>query len=129
VDQEQDGILPFKADDGESAVPLWDVLNRKLYFGGKLVKAFTSPANYQEAILAGFEAQGWPIAIEAPRQGQTDARHHVCLERAVRRLNGNQRTRLLSFHVRASGKNVTWEQILEKSSVAEVMRFQRDTRD
>jgi hypothetical protein len=129
VDQEQDGILPFKFPDGGSVTPYWDSLNRKLYFRGELVKAFTSPADHQEAILAAFQAQGWPPSIPNPLAGDTEAQRHLRQERAVRRLKGNQHARLLDFHVRAGGKNVTWEVILEKSSVAEVPPLQRDARD
>jgi hypothetical protein len=119
--EEHVGILPFTTPNGGADVPQWDSLNRKLYFRGELIKAFTSPADHQEAILAAFQARGWPPAIVNPLPGDTDEERHQRLERAVRRLNGKQRTRSLGFHVRGWGKNITWEIITQKSPVAGVV--------
>jgi hypothetical protein len=126
---EPDGILPFKTPQTNADVPHWDSVNRKLYFRGELVKAFTSPADHQESILDVLEALGWPPSAAAPTLGSTDEEQHVRMERAVRRLNGRQHTRLLVFHVRARGKIITWEHFLEKTSVPEVTCEQGDAKD
>jgi hypothetical protein len=109
VAQQQEGILPFKSPNNGADIPHWDSVNRQLYFRGELVKAFTSPADYQEPILAAFEALGWPLSIDNPLPGDTQEERHLHLERAVRRLNGHQRKPSLRFHVRAAGKKVAWE--------------------
>jgi hypothetical protein len=95
------------------AVPQWNGQLRQLQLRGELVKAFTSPADEQEAILQVFQEQGWPKSIDNPlSRKKTKKVRHKQLENIVRRLNGNQRSRRLRFHVCDKGRKIWWEEIL-----------------
>jgi hypothetical protein len=73
------------------------------------VKWFRVPAGNQEAILAAFQEQRWPVRIDDPlpcRHG-TDPKER--LHAAIRRLNGRQLRRLLRFRGDGTGMGVRWE--------------------
>src|SRR5262245_50015043 len=53
---------PLKAGRG----PRYDEARRQLWLDGVLVKAFRQPAASQMAVLAAFEAAGWPGVIDDP---------------------------------------------------------------
>jgi hypothetical protein len=95
------------------AVPQWNGQLRQLHFRGELVKAFTSPADEQGAILQVFQEQGWPKSIDNPlSRKKTKKVRHKQLENLVQRLNGNQRSRRLRFHVCDKGRQIWWEEIM-----------------
>lgn len=129
MEQQQEVILPIETPAAGIDVPFWDRRKRRLYFRSELVKAFTSPASHQEMILSAFQEQGWPEAVVNPLPGASEDERHLRLERAVRRLNGRQRSQLLAFHVCAAGTNVSWEHFFQKSSGTEVLALPRDVKD
>ena len=76
---------------------------------GYIVKQFKVPSPSQEAILAAFEEEGWPVAIDdpLPPQPEQDPKHR--LRQTIQSLNANQKNRLLHFRGDGSGQRILWE--------------------
>jgi hypothetical protein len=113
-------IAPTPGEDGrrarphhkgraKRAKPRWDGRLRRLWVGKELVKWFRVPAGNQEAILAAFQEQRWPVRIDdpLPRSHETDPKER--LHATIRRLNGRQLRRLLRFLGDGTGMGVCWE--------------------
>jgi hypothetical protein len=98
---------PGAAD--EDLMPRWDSERRELLLGKKLVKHFLVPADNQEHILSAFQEEGWPPRIDDPLPPQRYLEPKRRLAEAIRRLNRNQKTRLLRFHSNGHGNGVCWE--------------------
>ncbi len=74
-----------------------------------IVKQFNVPSPNQEAILAAFEEEGWPSAIDdpLPPQPEQDPKHR--LRNTIQKLNANQKHPLLHFRGDGSGQRILWE--------------------
>jgi hypothetical protein len=90
-----------------SLQPVWDPLRRELRLGQFVLKRFRQPAKTQEAILAAFQEDGWPVRIDSPIPGGNDANAHDRLRDCVRRLN-EQTEGLLCFESDGTGEGVLW---------------------
>ena len=62
------GIAAVTGDGaaGENETPVWDAGCRELRLRGQIVKRFKVPSPIQESILAAFQEEGWPSAIDDP---------------------------------------------------------------
>jgi hypothetical protein len=80
-------------------VPAWDATARRLRFRDKLCKAFKKPAPAQEKILAAFQEEGWPDAIDDPLDAGK-------LGRTVESLN--DRLQHVKFTLNGAGTGVCW---------------------
>jgi hypothetical protein len=92
-----------------ACVPFWDRDRRTLRMDGCIVKQFKVLSPSQEAILAAFEEEGWPAAIDdpLPPHPEQDAKHR--LRNTIQSLNANQKNALLHFRGDGSGQRILWE--------------------
>ena len=90
--------------------PQWDGQRRVLRFEGQVVKHFKVPSSNQEVILAAFQEEGWPTAIDDPLPFAVDLAPKYRLRQAIRRLNNNQENRLLRFRGDGTGERILWEE-------------------
>jgi hypothetical protein len=101
--------------------PHWDADRRILWYGGQLVKRYTTKlAVCQVAILSAFEEDGWPPRIDDPLPRATNMVPRIRLHEAIKRLNGGQR--LIIFGADGTGEGITWTaqvRILENRSTPE----------
>jgi hypothetical protein len=95
--------------DRVQCVPSWDRDRRVLRMDGCIVKQFKVPSPSQEAILAVFEEEGWPAAIDdpLPPHGEQDQKRR--LRNTIQSLNANQKSPLLFFRGDGSGERIIWE--------------------
>jgi hypothetical protein len=80
-------------------VPRWDGTARLLRFRGEECKRFRKPARDQEKVLAAFQEEGWPDAIDDPLPSGK-------LARTVESLN--DRLRHIKFSLNGTGTGVCW---------------------
>ncbi|HEV3436966.1 MAG TPA: hypothetical protein VG122_06385 [Gemmata sp.] len=80
--------------------PHWDATARVLYYLGQECKRFKKNAPDQEKILAAFEEEGWPEAIDDPLPGNK-------LARTVESLN--DRLHHIKFRLNGAGRGVCWQ--------------------
>ena len=87
--------------------PHWDVDRRALWYGGQLVKSYTSKlAVCAVTILSAFEEDGWPPRIDDPLPRVTNVVPRIRLHDAIVRLNNGQR--LIVFGGDGTGEGVIW---------------------
>jgi hypothetical protein len=98
------------ATNGNAAPPRphWNADRRELTYRGRLVKRYRRPAANQERILAAFEEEGWPAAIDDPLPGEPNADPRERLHEAVRRLNGRQQQAQILFERDGTGGRILW---------------------
>jgi hypothetical protein len=82
-----------------SAVPTWDGTARRLLFRGQVCKQFARPAPNQERILATFQEEGWPDAVDDPLPAGK-------LAQTVESLN--DRLQHIKFRLNGAGTGVCW---------------------
>ncbi len=92
-----------------ACVPVWDRDRRVLRMDGCVIKQFKVPSPSQEAILAAFEEEGWPPAIDDPLPPQVEQDSKRRLRNTIQSLNANQRHPLLHFRGDGSGQRIVWE--------------------
>lgn len=103
---------PLRWPDGDGTdaanmtCPRWDGQRRELWWGQKLVRHYRNPAPHQEAILAAFEEEGWPPAIDDPLSPISGVDHHLHLANVLKGLNRRQST--LVFMLDSSGQQILW---------------------
>ncbi len=90
-------------------VPQWDAGSRELRVGRVLVKRFRQRASSQQMILAVFEEEGWPHAIDDPLPPKADVDSRARLHDAIKRLNQHQKKQLIHFQGDGTGQRVMWE--------------------
>jgi hypothetical protein len=100
----------------ESDTPVWDAEYRELRVRGHVVKQFRVPSPGQESILAAFQEDGWPAAIDDPLPPQPEQDTKRRLRNTIQNLNANQRIRLIRFHGDGSGERVLWELLANPST-------------
>jgi hypothetical protein len=97
------------AESPYADMPFWEGVRRELRVGATLVKCFKQPAPYQEAILAAFEEEGWPLRIDDPLPPKPDRDPKRHLHDTINNLNRNQRERLIHFFGDGHAEGVCWE--------------------
>jgi hypothetical protein len=112
---------PAEAPTGDSLAsgkhPSWDAARRELRLGDRVVKRYRVPSTSQEVILAAFEEEGWPAAIDDPLPPMEDQDPKRRLRTTIQSLNTNQRSPLLHFRGDGSGERVLWERIDQRATV------------
>ena len=91
---------------------MWDRNRRVLRMDGCVVKQFKVPSPSQETVLAAFEEEGWPPAIDDPLPPQPEQDPKCRLRRTIQKLNANQKHPLLRFRGDGSGQRILWESTL-----------------
>jgi len=91
--------------------PCWDAALRRLTWKGQPVKEFRIPAENQEALLAQFEKEGWPLRIEDPLQRVEGLDRKARLHDSIKALNRNQVNRLVRFQGDGTTRGVLWSPI------------------
>lgn len=91
--------------------PRWDADDRTLYVGNLVVKEYRVRSPNQEAVLAAFQEEDWPHYIDDPLSPVPDQSPKQRLRDTVKRLNENQRSRLVRFRGDGTGERVRWELI------------------
>jgi hypothetical protein len=89
--------------------PTWDRDRQQLRLGNLIVKQFKVPAANQEAILAAFQEEDWPVRIDDPLPPKSDQDPKRRLHDTINSLNRNQKRPLLRFVGDGSGEGVRWE--------------------
>jgi hypothetical protein len=89
--------------------PTWDRDLQQLRLGNVIVKQFKVPAANQEAILAAFQEEDWPVRIDDPLSPKSDQDPKRRLHDTINSLNRNRRRPLLRFVGDGSGQGVRWE--------------------
>jgi hypothetical protein len=105
------GVAAIAGDGaaGENDTPVWDAACRELRLRGQIVKRFKVPSPIQESILAAFEEEGWPAAIDDPLPPHPEQDQRRRLRNTIQNLNTNQRVPLIHFRGDGSGERVLWE--------------------
>ena len=80
-----------------------------LYWDGQIVKQFKVPSPTQESILAAFEEEGWPAAIDDPLPPQPEQDSKRRMRNTIQHLNANQKVPLVFFRGDGSGQRILWE--------------------
>jgi hypothetical protein len=91
------------------SMPSWDCDRRVLCVLGCVVKLYKVPSASQEAILAAFEEEGWPSAIDDPLPPHPEQDSKRRLRNTIQSLNANQKNSLLRFRGDGSGQRILWE--------------------
>jgi hypothetical protein len=91
---------PADAPPPPREVPTWDGTARRLLFRGQVCKQFARPAPNQELILAAFQEESWPDAIDDPLPGGK-------LGQTVESLN--ERLGHIKFRLNGAGTGVCWQ--------------------
>jgi hypothetical protein len=99
----------------KSAGPSWDGDRKVLRFDGQLVKQFKVPSPNQEAILAAFEEESWPAAIDDPLPPQPGMEEKCRLRATIQSLNAHHAKCLLRFRGDGSGQRVVWERVARRA--------------
>jgi hypothetical protein len=89
--------------------PTWDRDRQQLRLGNVIVKQFKVPAANQEAILAAFQEEDWPVRIDDPLPPKAEQDPKRRLHDTINSLNRNQKRPLLRFVGDGSGQGVRWE--------------------
>ena len=109
----QTGVIPFFQTPGAgvhtSRAPAWDGDYRVLRLGEVVVKQFMVPSPSQEAVLAAFEEEGWPPAVDDPLPPRPEQDAKRRLRSTIQSLNANQKNPLLHFRGDGTGCRVVWE--------------------
>ncbi len=95
--------------EGAVCLPTWDNQRRILRVGGRIVKKYRQPSFCQEAVLAAFEEEGWPAAIDDPLRPHPDQDPKRRLRDTITALNANQVNSILRFRGDGSGVRILWE--------------------
>jgi hypothetical protein len=103
------GSVRTRGADGGPPLPTWDRDRRILRLDGRIVKQFKVPSPTQEAVLAAFDEEGWPAAIDDPLPPHPDQDPKRRLRNTIQHLNANQKNPLLCFRGDGSGERVLWE--------------------
>ena len=102
-------MVPPTALRGESDTPVWDAEHRELRVREQVVKRYKVPCPGQESILAAFQEEGWPPAIDDPLPPHPEQDQRRRLRNTIQNLNANQRITLIRFGGDGSGERVLWE--------------------
>ncbi len=103
---------PAAADRGlapeADPTPSWDAKEHTLTWQGRVVKHFKGDAPSQEAILAGFQAAGWPHCILAASVMPAATRTKRLLRATVENLTRSVEP-ALRFGLEGNGTRICWK--------------------
>lgn len=107
------GVLATHCGDGEDwdVRPIWDRQRRELRVAGVMVKQFKVPAANQEAILAAFDEEGWPVRVDDPLPPRPEQDPKRRLHDTINSLNRNQKHPLVRFTGDGSGQGILWSSV------------------
>jgi hypothetical protein len=91
--------------------PTWEASRRVLVWGGRTVKRLQRAAEAQEAVLAAFEAQGWPERIDDPLTRDAALEPKQRLRDTVKNLNRHLPAGTIRFHTDGQGRGVRWQAV------------------
>ena len=91
------------------AKPRWNADQRELWWAGRLLKSYRHVAFNQWAVLAAFEAAGWPRRIEDPLRHEIKKHAKSRRRETIRSLNRELRRTPLRFRSDGMG-GIRWEQ-------------------
>jgi hypothetical protein len=97
------------AEGGLGPKPSWDPDRRVLRVGDEIVKQFRVPSPSQEVVLAAFEEEGWPPAIDDPLPPHAEQDRKRRLSNTIQSLNASHKTPLLHFRGNGTGDRIYWE--------------------
>lgn len=97
----------------ETILPCWDATLRQLRVGDVVVKEFRQPSMRQVAVLAGFQAQGWPPRIDDPLSAADADNVQGLLHFTIQNLNRNQLRKLIHFSGDGTRRGVRWRLLSE----------------
>ncbi len=93
-----------------SAKPRWDAVQRELWWAGRVVKSYRHVAFNQCAVLAAFEAAGWPRRIDDSLCYGVKKDHKRRRHATIQSLNRELRHTTLRFRADGTGHGIRWEQ-------------------
>lgn len=102
--------------------PRWDPDRRMLFVGAVAIKEFKVPAPNQEAIIAAFHEENWPVRIDDPLSPRPDLDPKRRIHDTISSLNRNQEPQLLHFLGDGNGLGIRWQLILNTSGQLETQR-------
>jgi hypothetical protein len=91
------------------AVPLYDTRRRELWCRELLVKRFRVPAPNQELILAAFQEEAWPSAIDDPLPQSHSVEPKRRLHDTIVALNRHRVNRTVRFFGDGTGLGIRWQ--------------------
>ena len=97
------------AENSSALLPSFDSTTRVLKYNGKVVKRYRWAAKNQEALLAAFEAAGWPQRLPNPFQDDDKVDAKTRLHDTIKCLNRQRVNNLIRFRGDGSGMGVKWE--------------------
>jgi hypothetical protein len=100
--------------------PTWDGVLNQLRWKGQIVKHFRLPAANQQAILAAFEEEGWPLVVDDPLPPVAGLDPKTRLHDTIKSLNRNQVNRLLCFWGDGKGLGIGWNPVIRSESSPEL---------
>ncbi len=89
--------------------PRWNQHSQELSLAGELIKRFRQESPNQTRILAAFEEENWPQAIDDPLPQNTAIDPKERLRATTKALNRRQSSRLIRFSGNGSGRAVQWQ--------------------
>lgn len=102
--------LAARVDERPAATrPVWDAAERTLVWEGRVVKRLRREAAGQVAVLAAFEARGWPGRIDDPLPADEEFEPSQRLRDTVRNLNRSLVKGTIRFRTDGQGLGVCWE--------------------
>lgn len=106
-------VAPARKTVG-AETPRCDADKHNLFFGDRLVHQFKHDARDQEALLAVFQAQGWPRLLKVGRRPKLRTWSKRRLHDTIQNLNRTLRGRLHFFQERSS-ELIGWQPGRRKS--------------
>ena len=91
--------------------PFWECRLSELWLNGRLLKRFRQPAARQVAILAAFEALGWPPRVDDPLPPFVDGNDGGVKERLhviIGNLNRHLPRGTIRFGGDGTGRGIRW---------------------
>jgi hypothetical protein len=79
-----------------------------------VAKRLHREAPAQEAVLAAFEAAGWPEAVRDPLDPDPETDPKERLRETVKSLNERLRRSTIRFHTDGTGTGVVWKRVARK---------------
>lgn len=107
------------SSNGATPRPSWDLLERTLRVGPRVVKRFRQPAANQELILSVLEEDGWPPHIDDPLPPCREMNSKVRLHQTINNLNRAQHPHLIHFIGDGKGLGVCWQLLADKNATPE----------
>jgi hypothetical protein len=98
-------------EQARAGKPRWDARERKLWWCGRLVKELHREAPAQGAVLAWFEAQGWPGRIDDPLEAEPWLDRKRRLNQTIKDLNDRLAAGTIRFHGDGTGVGVCWREV------------------